>query len=371
MDDDDIDGLVDLGAELIISILEKRPFDIIKKLVDRDAPLWFQNEEGISALHAAAFNEDVELIAFLLEKGAIWNTVDNLGNTAGDVCLSLNSEGGYRLIRDAGLRSEYLLSHLSSTGAQIESPSTIILRATDNTAAGSPSEFLNSRLVYSKDKNGQDICSVKIGEEEVGVMMGWERGIMKETVTRLCRGMPRDLKVLNVGFGLGIIDSMFQSLDNIPTQHYIIEAHPDVLKYMKDTGWYEKKGVKVLEGRWQDFVHGDELLMVGGFDVIYTDTFSESYQDLQEFFEILPDLLRGSASRFSFFNGLGATNAVFYDVYTQLAELHLASVGLTVEWSDVDVVGDDEMQDRWVQTREYFGLRYYRLPIARMNQVEP
>ena len=71
---------------------------------------------------------------------------------------------------------------------------------------------------------------------------------------------------------------MFQSLDNIPTQHYIIEAHPDVLKYMKDTGWYERKGVKVLEGRWQDFVHRDELLMVGGFDVIYTDTFSESYQ---------------------------------------------------------------------------------------------
>ena len=62
---------------------------------------------------------------------------------------------------------------------------------------------------------------------------------------------------------------------------------------------------------------------------------------------------------------------MFYDVYTQLAELHLASVGLTVEWSDVDVVGDDEMQDRWAQTREYFGLRYYRLPIARMNQVEP
>ena len=41
----------------------------------------------------------------------ILGIVDNLGNTAGDVCLSLNSEGGYRLIRDAGLRSGIYFHH--------------------------------------------------------------------------------------------------------------------------------------------------------------------------------------------------------------------------------------------------------------------
>ena len=57
----------------------------------------------------------------------------------------------------------------------------------------------------------------------------------------------------------------------------IIEPHPDVLKHMREQGWYDKEGVKILEGKWQDFVESDELLAVGGFDVIYTDTFSEDY----------------------------------------------------------------------------------------------
>ncbi len=71
---------------------------------------------------------------------------------------------------------------------------------------------------------------------------------------------------------------MFQSLPTKPAQHVIIEAHPDVLKHMKELGWYEKPGVKILEGKWQDFIESDELLSVGGFDVIYTDTFSEDYK---------------------------------------------------------------------------------------------
>lgn len=77
---------------------------------------------------------------------------------------------------------------------------------------------------------------------------------------------------------------------------------------MKELGWYEKAGVKILEGKWQDFVGSDELLNMGGFDVIYTDTFAENYDDLHRFFEHLPDLFAGPESRFSFFNGLGATS---------------------------------------------------------------
>jgi protein arginine N-methyltransferase 2 len=47
---------------------------------------------------------------------------------------------------------------------------------------------------------------------------------------------------------------------------------------------------------------------MGGFDIIYTDTFSEDYQILGQFFERLPNLLSDGDSRFSFFNGLGATS---------------------------------------------------------------
>lgn len=36
--------------------------------------------------------------------------------------------------------------------------------------------------------------------------------------------------------------------------------------------------MKILEGKWQDYIDSPELLDVGGFDVIYTDTFSEEYK---------------------------------------------------------------------------------------------
>lgn len=49
---------------------------------------------------------------------------------------------------------------------------------------------------------------------------------------------------------------------------------------MKELGWDRKQGVKVLEGKWQDFINKEELLNSGGFDVVYTDTFSEEYQGM-------------------------------------------------------------------------------------------
>ena len=81
---------------------------------------------------------------------------------------------------------------------------------------------------------------------------------------------------------------MFQQLKAKPALHVIIEPHPDVLKHMKDSGWYAKPGVKILEGKWQDFVDSEELLAVGGFDVIYTDTFSEDYKGGVSCFLFLP-----------------------------------------------------------------------------------
>jgi protein arginine N-methyltransferase 2 len=47
---------------------------------------------------------------------------------------------------------------------------------------------------------------------------------------------------------------------------------------MREHGWYSKKGVQVLEGKWQDFMDDPLLLEACGFDVVYMDTFSEDYQ---------------------------------------------------------------------------------------------
>lgn len=89
------------------------------------------------------------------------------------------------------------------------------------------------------------------------------------------------LSILNVGFGLGIVDRMFQATQ--PRAHVIIEAHPQVLQHMRDTGVYDWPNVTVLEGRWQDYAEGDGLTKLleaaqGGFDAIFVDTFAEGYE---------------------------------------------------------------------------------------------
>ncbi|KAG6861085.1 hypothetical protein C0995_004022 [Termitomyces sp. Mi166 len=376
---DDVQALSDLGELLIASIIAEEPMETIKTLIEKGAPLWYQDAiEGMSALHAAAYMQNAELVKTLIDHGAVWNAVDNLQHTAGDVSLSFNDVASYTIIRDAGIRSgqylvmlpvafavvlnqslpELLLSLLSRSS--LDTPSSLLLKETDSSATGSTDAFLSSKLTYTKDDNGQDICLLKVGDEEVGVMMGWEYNIMEKTVQALCRDHPhaRKLKILNVGFGLGIIDTLFQSLR--PSQHVIIEPHPDVLQFMKERGWYEKPGVTILEGKWQDYLDSDSILGVGGFDVVYTDTFSEGYGDLYRFFEYLPNILAGSESRFSFFNGLGATNALFYDVYTHIADVHLSEAGIDVQWSDVDVSFDASKEARhctciyyqdWYRTR--------------------
>ena len=56
-----------------------------------------------------------------------------------------------------------------------------------------------------------------------------------------------------------------------------------MLKHLRDTGVHNWPNVRVLEGKWQDFVHGDklgELLVIAGegFDAIFMDTFAEGYE---------------------------------------------------------------------------------------------
>lgn len=372
VDDPEIIALTELGTTLIQAILEKEPISNVQDLIDAGAPVWYQDDEGTSALHAAAYVENEQLIKLLIEEGAVWNAVDNLQNTAGDIALSFNNAACYNLIRDAGIRSELLLNLLSSQTLLDPTPSSFVLRDVDNSAVASADAFLSSKLRYTQDAHGQDICMLDLNDgQEVGVMMGWEREIMQKTVEKLCIDHGKKdlgLKVLNVGFGLGIIDNFFQNLSTPPALHVIVEPHRDVLAHMKEQGWYDKKGVSILEGKWQDCIASEALQGFGKFDIIYTDTFSENYSELHNFFKHLKQLLASPESRFSFFNGLGATNALFYDVYTRLSELHLADAGADVVWSDVDVSAQKD-EERWGETRKYFSLPIYRLPIAKPKQM--
>lgn len=94
---------------------------------------------------------------------------------------------------------------------------------------------------------------------------------------------------------------MFQQLDPKPRKHVIIEAHPDVLAHMRETGVYDWPNVHILEGRWQEFLQGEKLgevieLADGGFDAVFIDTFAEGYDGASHFGAGLP--CAGSATPF-------------------------------------------------------------------------
>ena len=99
--------------------------------------------------------------------------------------LSLNNADCYRIIRDAGIRSEFLLNLLRDRN---ESPANITLEAIDSSAAGSTETFLKTRLRYVTDASGQEMVLAKVDDDsEVGVMMGWEHDISEAFVMRLIR----------------------------------------------------------------------------------------------------------------------------------------------------------------------------------------
>lgn len=119
--------------------------------------------------------------------------------------------------------------------------------------------YLDTKLEYTQD--GRLI-------DEFGncVMMEWESEWMKRSAEIICQ---QGGDILNVGFGLGIIDKFIQTYN--PSSHWIIEAHPDVYKKMLEEGWHKIPNVRIIFGKWQDVIH-----TLPTFDGIYFDTFMDS-----------------------------------------------------------------------------------------------
>ncbi|CAJ2501221.1 Uu.00g040740.m01.CDS01 [Anthostomella pinea] len=344
----------------------------------------------------------------LFLSGAIWNDVDSNNETPGCLAARLGQEALYALCVEAGVRAELLFGLLGGDGyEELESedeeeeeegdedgenkdntenadePIDIVLEsdpdrafafAPPQPAAADPDvnsdEYLRSQLTYDAGK--------LVDDSQNGVMMAWETSIMRASVDALLtpgEKLPAAgrTRVLNIGFGMGIIDGMFREAH--PSKHHIIEAHPAVLEHMNgpdctfgkewEASAPSEGAYKVHAGRWQDVI--PNLLEQGElYDAIYFDTFGEDYAQLRNFFtEYVPGLLDENGV-FGFFNGLGADRKVCYDVYTKVVEMHLSDAGMDVEWQemDVDMGGlEEEGKGEWQGVkRRYWTLDKYRLP---------
>ncbi|KAJ6782999.1 hypothetical protein PWT90_09754 [Aphanocladium album] len=344
-----------------------------------------EEEDGVIAEARACIQE-------LFFSGAIWNDVDNNNETPGDTAWRLGQKELYQLFVDAGVRAELLFGlmdgyeELSSVeddvdmedaggeqdGEVAEAEQT--KDATTQFVAPDASEkpvtsdaYLQSTVTYDGDKLLDDDLN--------GVMMAWETDIMRRSVDALLPGGATGKRILNIGFGMGIVDSMFAGTN--PSKHHIIEAHPGVLAHVAagrtafgadwETSGPEDGAFKMFAGRWQDVV---QTLMEQGelYDAIYFDTFGEDYQELRKFFTEHVPILMDMEGRFSFFNGLGADRRVCYDVYAHVVDMHTTEAGLDVEWDKIDVdmsqLNEDGKGEWEGVRRRYWTLDTYKLPIC-------
>jgi spermidine synthase len=102
-----------------------------------------------------------------------------------------------------------------------------------------------------------------VNEYGQSVMMEWETPLM-EKVANIITSNGGD--ILNIGFGMGIVDSFIQK--HKPKSHTIIEYHPDVINYIKQSKWDER--ANFIFSKWQE-----QIGKIGQFDGIYLDTWND------------------------------------------------------------------------------------------------
>jgi protein arginine N-methyltransferase 2 len=344
-------------------------------------------------------NVILKMIDDLFSWGAGWNLIDDEDKTPGDVLFrrGLKDSEYYTKMVDAGVRAELVLRKINDDieflsdeeepveGEELEEQESVEQPTKEEIArkeayeakmerikkeliedpANTQSTYLSTKLEYRDGalitKNNKD-----------GVMMDWEYELMRagcETIFKTVdqfqvnpNGLDEDdfkeINVLNIGFGMGIIDTMIQAKQ--PTVHYICEAHPDVINKLHTDGWFEKPNVKILEGRWQDTL--PELLNQGVFfNGIYYDTYSEHYSDMLDLYDLIVGLLKPSGI-FSFFNGLGADRQVIYDVYKKIVEIDMANYGMDVKYTELDTPRTTSEEHDSQEDSEWNGIKraYWR-----------
>lgn len=381
-----IQGMDPVKVLRMLSACENGHLDVIESLMNENSGYisWQDDETGRSPLMMAAKAGNVALCQWLLELGAPWNAVDRYGQCAGNYATQHEHWAVVQSLVDWGVRAELVLlaiqrqerqrqqqiySHIDNDDDQLN-----LDNNDDDDDNKNNQEKLNKEVFY---QNGEMIQTPQrpvehepstkpdylyhhrlrytdralLDGDNDAVMMEWERPLMKAHAEILMNNNnnPQSKTVLNVGFGMGIIDSILQE-EYGPAKHYIIEAHPDVYKHMQEQlKWpWENPNIVVLFGTWQEII--PHLIQENvKFDAIFFDTYAEHYLDMEDFHQqMLPRILSQPHGIYSFFNGLAPDNLFFHGVVCQCVQLHLAQCGFDCEFLNCEIISSSSIgKDTW------------------------
>eukprot|EP00529_Nitzschia_sp_RCC80_P023267 CAMPEP_0113444748 /NCGR_PEP_ID=MMETSP0014_2-20120614/2828_1 /TAXON_ID=2857 /ORGANISM="Nitzschia sp." /LENGTH=476 /DNA_ID=CAMNT_0000335773 /DNA_START=192 /DNA_END=1622 /DNA_ORIENTATION=- /assembly_acc=CAM_ASM_000159 len=388
------------------------------------------DETGQSPLMVASSAGNLVLVQKLLDEyGAPWNALDRQGLCAGDYATQHQHWDVVNYIVEFATRAELILGEI-----QRSNRNNSIQQQQDTSTK---TDYLtNHRLKYNEDG------TALLDNDNDAVMMAWETPIMKVHASVMLRkdeetdngtkngnvgvggghggaSSRSPYTVLNVGFGMGIIDTALQD-QGPPFEHHIIEAHPDVYhqKIVKD-GWLSRKGVHVHFGKWQDVI---PKLVENGIqmDAIFFDTYAEHAHDMEDFHRMcfsvpqqeedeedgddynngnngssihdgaaaatataiatataaarprrkrLQPLLKQPHGIYTFFNGLAPDNLFFHGVACNVIKLQLSRQGLDSEFLQCQMEAPNSSkiwQD--VRRRYWHGRDTYYLPKVTWNK---
>jgi protein arginine N-methyltransferase 2 len=313
----------------------------------------YDSEKNITVLMLAAEHGDVEMVHALLDAGASWQERSLDGATPGEYAMANSKDRGcFKLLLEWAVQCEMILGR--ETLRQRE----------EAEALDKPSNeaYLKSSIQYTSEG---DIIDESSGD---AVMMTWETPLMERHAKDICWKGPGKGTVLNIGFGMGIIDGFIQK--ERPEHHIIIEAHPDVYKQMLRLGWDKRENVTVVFGRWQDVI--DDIGVT--FDGVFFDTYGEYYDDMQALHKRLPSLMN-ERGVYSFFNGLSPDNIFFHLVAGEVARRELNELGFSVSYYpvEVDTVDSTTWNDveRIGSGRKYWHFDQYFVPKCVFTRNEP
>lgn len=209
-------------------------------------------------------------------------------------------------------------------------------------------KYINSPVSYKEDKLTSEHFSYPI-------MGQHETPIMEESAKIVCQNGGR---ILNVGFGMGIIDSFIKT--HHIQEHHIVDAHPDVIKKAREMGFGEDE--ILYESDWRDLIPqwNDKNFR---FDGIYFDTMLSDWKERPEWsdFSYIVDSILKEGGIFSFFNNFATSPKLSQPMWDKLKELKYTKYTKFISYNTITKQANHP-QDMNHLKREDYELVWYIKP---------